>query len=136
MNIKATGLYSIKRWTEQNTLKLCLPQKATQAEIEFTMTGSMQGCLQGTLLLHYINDKDSTFTGMQHFSGVLDAKEGGFICVSKGQYKNGVITCQWRILPGSGTEQLTNISGVGGYTTGHQPSVDYHLAYNLDLVGD
>lgn len=91
----------------------------------------MQGSLQGSLVLHYFTPDESVFTGMQHFVGTLDNKQGGFTCVSQGQYKDKVVTCEWRILPGSGTGQLVNIVGSGGYTTGHQQSVAYQLDYQL-----
>lgn len=130
--ITATGQYIIEDWKEDPYISLPLPHKATRAEIELTFSGDLVGTSKLTYLLAYNHDEHSHFTGIQHFSGELNGKKGSFVLLEQGEYKNKKVTTHWRIADGSGTDELTGISGSGGYIAGHTRVVDWRLKFAID----
>lgn len=130
--ITAEGQYKIEDWKEEPTIKLPTPQKATRAEIELTFSGDLIGTSQLTYLLAYNHDEHSHFTGIQYFSGELNGKKGSFVLLEQGEYKNKKVTSHWRIAEGSGTDELTGISGSGGYIAGHAKVVDWTLKFVIN----
>ncbi|WP_109485184.1 DUF3224 domain-containing protein [Occallatibacter savannae] len=57
------------------------------------------------------------FTGMEQFLGKLGDRSGSFVFQNSGRLKDGELQSEWRVLPGSGTEELTGLCGEGGCTT-------------------
>jgi len=89
------------------------------------------GGLVGTGHAHYelaqIADGSMHFAGIERFSGALDHREGSFLFRNAGMLKDGVLTSEWLILPGSGTGALSGLTGRGACS----PS-GYYLEYSFD----
>ena len=54
------------------------------------------------------------FAGMERFLGKLGEREGSFIFQNSGTLSDGVLQSTWRVIAGSGTEQLAGLCGEGG----------------------
>jgi hypothetical protein len=54
------------------------------------------------------------FAGMERFLGKLGDREGSFIFENSGRLTDGLLSSRWRVIAGSGTEQLAGLRGEGG----------------------
>lgn len=132
MKKEAKGQYTIGAWKEEVYGELATPLKATEVDSEFTLSGGMTGIMRPKYLMLYTNEDHAYFNGMEHFKGVIDGREGSFTMLSSGEYKGGVAACTWRILKGSGKGDLMGIVGEGGYSSGHNRTVDFQLTYDFE----
>lgn len=73
----------------------------------------------GSMRLVMVNEPHGTahFTGMEHFLGKLGDRSGSFVFQNSGRLKDGELRSEWRVLPGSGTDELAGLRGEGGCTT-------------------
>ena len=130
-NLIAKGQYTIEDWKEESYLDLPAPRKATRAEIQLAFTGDLIGSSNLVYLLTYNNDEHSHFTGVSYFTGTLNGKNGSFVLIEQGEYKNKIVNSHWKIVEDSGTSELIGIAGIGGYTAGSNQVVDWSLEYVL-----
>ena len=86
--------------------------------LEVNVTEEFIGDLTGAGAVRFImvNEPEGAahFTGMERFLGKLGEQSGSFIMQNSGTLKDGVLRSVWRVIPGSGTEELTGIRGDGG----------------------
>lgn len=70
----------------------------------------------GSLRLIMVNEPEGAahFTGMERFLGKVGERTGSFILQNSGTLKDGELASAWRIIPGSGAEELEGIRGEGG----------------------
>lgn len=85
---------------------------------EVNMLEEFSGDLVGVGSVRFImvnaQDGSAHFTGMERFLGKLGERSGSFILQNSGTLREGVLHSQWQVIPGSGTEQLTELRGEGG----------------------
>ena len=55
------------------------------------------------------------YVGQIQIIGELQGKTGSFVVTDNGTFNGGVAISELSIIPGSGTGELTNISGIGEY---------------------
>jgi len=84
---------------------------------EVNVTEQFSGNLIGVGAVRFImvNEPDGAahFTGMERFLGKLGERNGSFIFQNSGTLKEGELRSVWRVIPGSGTEELTGLRGEG-----------------------
>lgn len=54
------------------------------------------------------------FAGMERFLGKVSEREGSFIFENSGRLSDGALESTWRVIAGSGTDQLAGLRGKGG----------------------
>ena len=54
------------------------------------------------------------FAGMERFLGKIGERTGSFIFENSGQLSDGTLESTWRVIAGSGTDQLAGLHGEGG----------------------
>lgn len=54
------------------------------------------------------------FAGMERFLGKIGERKGSFIFENSGSLSDGVLESTWRVIEGSGTDQLAGLRGEGG----------------------
>jgi len=91
-------------------------------------TGGLIGNGTARFLMAQLADGSAHFTGIERFTGTLAGRTGSFLLRNAGVLKDGVVTAEWLILPGSATGELAGLSGTGGVN----PS-GYFLDYSFDL---
>lgn len=90
-------------------------------------TGGLVGTGTARLLMAQLPDGSAHFTGIERFTGTLAGRTGSFLLRNAGVLKNGVVTAEWLILPGSGSGELAGLTGTGGVN----PS-GYFLDFSFD----
>jgi len=98
----------------------------TIADVSVTeeFSGDLAGV--GSVRLIMVNEPEGAahFTGMERFLGKLGEQSGSFILQNSGVLKGGVLESTWRVVPGSGAEELAGLRGEGGCTSDGY-SLDY-----------
>jgi len=87
---------------------------------EATVTEEFAGDLVGvgSMRLVMVDEPGGTahFTGMERFQGKVGDRSGSFVFQNSGRLENGELQSEWRVITGSGTEELTGLRGEGGCT--------------------
>lgn len=87
---------------------------------EATVTEEFAGDLVGvgTMRLVMVNEPGGSahFTGMEQFLGKVGERTGSFVFQNSGRLESGELRSEWRVIPGSGTEELAGLCGEGGCT--------------------
>ena len=96
--------------------------------IETRLLEKFTGGLVGTGWANHVRvvraDGNATFTGVERFQGTLDGRAGSFSLTALGSTDSaGIVHGSWEVVPGSGTSELTGLSGYGEFTAqGHHAS--------------
>lgn len=84
-----------------------------------TINEVFEGDLDGTSLVHALKcrqDETSAYiVSMQLFQGRLGGRRGTFMLQGAEFVQGGVIEATWVVVPGSGTDELSNLRGDGGF---------------------
>ena len=99
----------------------------TDIHLTQDFTGGLIGTGVARLLMAQLPDGGSHFTGIERFAGAVAGRTGSFLLRNTGVLKDGVVTAEWLILPGSATGDLLGLSGAGGVN----PS-GYFLDFSFD----
>ena len=127
----------------------------TQASGDFTVTGMTEdtyceretgkltraggtqefsGGLEGTGSVEWLmcyRAGGADFVGLQSVDGTLDGRRGSFVLSAIGAYGGTTSIMRLEIIAGSGTGELTGISGSGEFVAGPGPRGRYTLDYRL-----
>ena len=128
----------IESWDEQPYRELTGGRKFTRAEVGL---GAVESGDDGAIssahyeaLMYYAPDGSSTYVTMMQIDATLDGKAGSFVLTGSGTYDGTTAAGESTIVPGSGTGELTGISGSAGSRSTHDdyPHMPLTLTYDLD----
>lgn len=116
------GTYVPAKWDEQTIEVIENHKKLTRVSAEFTFDGDIEGVANVEYLMFYssfdpedMHKAHAQYVGQIRIIGKLKGKSGSFVVNDSGSYVGGVATSELSIIPGSGTGELADISGVGEY---------------------
>ena len=127
----ATATFSLKRWDEKPYDEIDGGPKLTRASVLYAFDGEMVGEGRLEYLMSYLADASAVFVGYQRFVGRIGVREGSFIFQHGGRFAAGVATDTWRVVPGSGSGDLTGIQGQVEFSAGHQDKYEIIFEYEL-----
>jgi hypothetical protein len=132
MATHATGIAEIRKWDEKPYRELGDGRKLTKASVTQTFTGDIEG--EGTVeyLMVYPNENSASYVGLQLVIGTLGGKTGSFVLQLTGVYGEGVASGSWFVVAGSGTGELANLRGEGGFSAPHGSQARYTLDYRWE----
>jgi hypothetical protein len=124
--LKVTGWinvthYDPQPYAEENGTSL------SDVHVTEEFSGGLVGTGVARFLMVQLSDGSAYFTGIERFTGALSGRTGSFLLRNAGALKDGAVTSEWLIVPGSAGGDLKGLTGSGG--TG--PS-----GYFLDLSFD
>ncbi|MFD9354499.1 DUF3224 domain-containing protein [Streptomyces sp. NPDC060031] len=80
----------------------------------------------------YTAESVGGFAGMELLSGSIDGRKGTFALEERGTFDATGTDCRFEVVPGSGTGDLTGLSGSGSFRARHgESSVEYTFTYDL-----
>ena len=101
-----------------------------RSHLEESFTGDINGeGVVETLQATNNADESSTFVGIQRIIGKMGEKQGTFLLQVAGTIKNKIVRCDWVVISGSGTNELTGLHGEGGFTANLGEGGEVHLDY-------
>jgi Protein of unknown function (DUF3224) len=128
--MKISGTCHPTKWNETDYGKNEASKKATRVSAEFSFSGDIEGIADVEYLMFYkaFDPSDShnavaEYVGIFRINGKLKGREGTFAFTDRGTYKPGVARSTIEIISGSGTGELSTLSGKGSYEAGKEGSV-------------
>ncbi len=76
-----------------------------------------------------LHKSEATYVGQIHITGTLKGRVGSFALNDSGTFTGGVARSRIEVIQGSGTGELSSISGVGNYSADQNG-----CAWNLDVI--
>ena len=132
MSTHAQGIFELQSWDENAYLELEGDAKLTRASVAQKFTGDLDGDGSVEWLMCYADDGTARFVGLQHFSGRVGGRSGSFVLETLGTFEGGEAKGTWSIVPHSGTGELRDISGTGGFAAPHGPKATVELDYDFE----
>ncbi|AEW93058.1 MULTISPECIES: DUF3224 domain-containing protein [Streptomycetaceae] len=82
-----------------------------------------RGLVEGTghceYTLVYRSGGDGVFSGYERITGAVAGRKGSLVLEHRGTFSATTISCALTVVPGSGTDELTGVTGSGGFTASH-----------------
>jgi hypothetical protein len=114
-----TGERARAKITVQSSEAKPYDQTASPALMEIhlseTFTGDIDGESPVRALQVLRDDKSACLVSMQRFRGKLGGRQGTFALQGSEIVENGTIKATWFVVPGSGTGDLSQLRGEGGF---------------------
>ena len=129
MLTKAT--FKILSWDEEPFDDSEDGPKLTRAHIKKSFHGELSGTGNLMYVMTYLDSETASFTGFEKVVGSLGGRTGSFVLRHTGSYGGEKATAEYEVVPGSGTNELTGLSGTGGFSAGHAEEHDMTLDYEL-----
>jgi hypothetical protein len=127
----AKGKFEVTDWDEKPFAKIGDGGKLTKASVKGNLTGDIVGEALTEWLMCYASEKEATFFGFQKIDGTLLGKKGSFVIKMSGTFDGKVAESSWSVVPGSGTDDLADLSGEGTFHSPHGTKADYSLDYEF-----
>jgi hypothetical protein len=76
-------------------------------------------------------DGTASFVGIERVTGTIAGRSGTFLLQDSGTVEGGIVSGDWFVIPGSGTEGLAGLRGTGGFRAdlgeGAEVTLDYYF---------
>jgi hypothetical protein len=128
----ATGTFEVTPGSEDTLHAPQVEPKLTHATGTQSFSGQIQGEGSVDWLMCYLPDMSARFVGVQRIDGSVDGRTGTFVMTAVGSHDGTGSTASWTIVDGSGTAELSGITGEGSFHAAGGSTVEYVLTYRLD----
>lgn len=107
--------------------------------IRFRNTATYQGVIEGSGEAEYLvctpPDGPSTFVGLERVTGRIAGRTGSVVLQHSGTVSHHMAKCRWVVVPGSGTDDLRDLRGEGGYDAGPEAHKEpYVVRYDFNIM--
>jgi hypothetical protein len=127
---EAKGTFQVHNW-EGETYEESEGAVLSRASLTKTFEGDFQGSSTAELLMAEAKDARA-YVGMERIEGTVNGSRGTFVVMhSASQVLNGEESMKVNVVPGSGTADLSGISGSLNITVSEGGEHSYHLIYEL-----
>lgn len=106
-------------WDGQPAAEAPVP-KTTIASDTATITGEIEGELADRWLMTYSADGTARFVGLTHVTGTVAGRSGTFVLQHSGRFDAAGLRTDFTVVPGSGTGELSGVSGDGTFVSSGQ----------------
>lgn len=127
MDTHATGSFKVVRWEETPIQQLNARTRLSRATVSQDFSGGIEGSGTVEYLMTHRSDKTATFVGMQHISGRIGGRYGSFVLEVIGTFDGASAKGTWSVVPRSGTNDLRELSGIGGFEAPTGPEGTFAL---------
>lgn len=94
---------------------------------------SFSGDISGEGVVEFLQaaraDGSASFVGIERVSGSVGGRAGTFLLQDAGTVQDNIVSGDWFVIPGSGTGQLTELRGEGGFRANLGEGAQVHLDY-------
>ena len=125
--MKLSGTYSVSQWEETPLRSDVNGMRATRVSAQFLFAGEIEGTAHVEYFMFYtaFDEKDmhnsqAKYVGQIQIVGTVKGKAGSFALTDSGSFQGGLASSQVEIIAGSGTDELSTISGSGRYSADAQ----------------
>jgi Protein of unknown function (DUF3224) len=101
----------------------------TRIHVEERFSGDIQGDGVAEFLQAGRADGSASFVGLERVTGTVAGRQGTFLLQDAGTVAGDVVSGEWFVVPGSGTDQLVRLRGTGGFRANLGEGAQVHLDY-------
>lgn len=108
----------------------------TSATVGYTYTGDIEGSSEASYLFAYRDSKagQADIIGYERFNGTIGGREGSCVFRHAGKYEDGTVSAHVEVLPGLGTDGLSDLTGSADISMAGEPTdggFEFTLSYDL-----
>jgi len=132
MSTHAQAKFEVQSWEENTYEELEGDAKLTRASVGQAFTGDLEGEGSVEWLMCYREDKTADFVGLQRFVGSLGSRSGSFVMTTQGSFDGSEAKGSLDVVAGSGTEELSAITGTGAFAAPLGSTASVELDYDVE----
>ncbi len=132
MSTHAQAKFEVQSWEENAYLELEGDAKLTRASVGQGFTGDLEGEGSVEWLMCYREDKTAEFVGLQRFVGRLGSRSGSFVMRTQGSFDGSEAKGSLTVVAGSGTQELSAITGTGSFAAPLGSTASVELDYDVE----
>ena len=132
MSTHAQAQFKVQSWDENTYEELDGDAKLTRASVGQEFTGDLEGGGSVEWLMCYREDKTADFVGLQRFVGRIGSRSGSFVMQTRGSFDGTEAKGDLDVVAGSGTEELSGITGTGAFTAPLGSTASVELDYDFE----
>jgi hypothetical protein len=117
--------FEVSKWDETPFDDAVGVSKLTEALVEKTYSGDIDGTSTTKWLMAYAPDKTATYVGVERIKGTIGGKRGTMVLLHDGTFEGRAATASLRVV--SGTDELSEVSGKGRFRADPAGSVTLEL---------
>ncbi len=132
MSFHAKAKFKVKSWDEKPYDEIEDGPKLTRATVAKSYSGDIEG--EGTVeyLMIHREDGSASFVGLERVVGAIGDRQGSFVLQHSGSFEGGTATTTWFLVAGSGTGDLRELRGDGGFASAHADEYAITLDYDFE----
>lgn len=104
----------------------------SRLHVEETFAGDIEASNVVEFLLSATADGAASFVGFGRVNGELGGKRGTFLLQETGTINGNTVSGQWFVVPRSGTGELADLRGTGGFLAKLGQGATTHLDYSFE----
>ena len=101
----------------------------TRIHVEESFSGDISGDGVVEFLQAGRADGSASFVGIERVTGTVGGRQGTFLLQDAGTVDGAIVSGEWFVVPGSGTDGLTGLRGEGGFSANLGEGAQVHLDY-------
>ncbi len=113
---RATGRTEVTRYVPTTFDEPAEGPALVEVQLTETFTGDIEGEGTGRVVQAARKDGSATFVAIERVRGSIGGRKGTFLLQVSGTVVGKEMHAEWWVVPGSGTGQLTQLHGDGGFT--------------------
>jgi uncharacterized protein DUF3224 len=127
----ASGTFQVDGWNEE-PYDEAVGAKLSRASLTKTFQGDLDGTSTAELLLAIAQEGSRAYVGIERISGRLNGLEGSFVVQHNATGTRGDDQATVTVVPDSGTEGFTGLSGTIVICAADDGSHTYDFAYEIE----
>jgi hypothetical protein len=101
----------------------------TRIHVEESFSGDITGDGVVEFLQAARADGSASFVGIERVTGKLGGRRGTFLLQDAGTVQDNIVSGDWFVIAGSGTRELADLRGEGGFRANLGEGAQVHLDY-------
>ena len=127
----ATGTFEVQPGDESTIHEPGDGIRLTHATGTQRFSGGIVGDGAIDWLMCYLPPGGARYVGLQRITGTIDGRRGSVVLEAVGDHDGTGSMATWRIIDGTGTDDLAGIRGTGGFEATGGATVSYRLEYEV-----
>ncbi len=130
-DLKVTGSFENTSWDEDTVEEMDGGGKLTRAAVTQDFTGDVEGDGAVQWLMAYRADGTAHFVGLQRVRATIADRTGAFVLETVGEFDGKIASWTATVVPGSGTRDLSDLSGEGTFEAPMGSTAEFELNLNV-----
>lgn len=124
----AEGVFQITGWNETPYSEGDNGVKQSYAKVSQSYSGAIEGTSTVHYLMSYQSAGSALFTGFETLTATIEGKTGTVVIQHHGTFEQGVASSSFVIVPGSGKNQWSGLTGSGSFRSTENGQAKYQFS--------